>query len=100
MTAEFPQGACTRGLEHVDGEWWYTVADVEQMTPFLLSPVSDGDRWMFVSSSGELTAGRGDVDQALFPYLTDDRLHASVGKSGPVTRIRVIANSDEVLWTP
>jgi hypothetical protein len=100
MTAEFHQGARTSGLEQIDGEWWYTVADVDRMAPFLMSLVSDGDRWMFVSSTGALTAGRGDADHALFPYVTDDRLHASAGRSGPVTRVRVVVDGDEVLWTP
>jgi hypothetical protein len=88
------------GLEEFDGEQWYTVADVDQMAPFLMSLVSDGDCWMFVSSSGALTAGRGDADHALFPYVTDDRLHASGGQVGPVTRLRVTVDGEEVLWMP
>jgi hypothetical protein len=88
------------GLEEFDGEQWYTVADVDQMAPFLMSLVSDGDCWMFVSSSGALTAGRGDADHALFPYVTDDRLHASGGQVGPVTRMRVTVDGEEVLWMP
>lgn len=88
------------GLEEFDGEWWYTVADVDQTAPFLMSLVSDGDRWMFASSSGALTAGRGDAGHALFPYVTDDLLHANGGQSGPVTRIRLDVGGDEVLWIP
>jgi hypothetical protein len=77
------------GLVEVDGEQFYRVTDVGRMAPFLMSVVSDGDRWMFVSSVGALTAGRGDAGCALFPYVTDDRLHASAGAVGPVTRLRV-----------
>jgi hypothetical protein len=88
------------GLEDVDGDQWYTVADVDRMEPFLMSLVSDGDCWMFVSSSGALTAGRGDATQALFPYVTDDRLHASAGQVGPVTRLRVVVDGEEILWIP
>ncbi len=90
----------TSGLVEFDGEQWYTIADVDRMAPFLMSLVSDGDRWMFVSSSGALTAGRGDASHALFPYVTDDRLHASGGQTGPVTRLRVTAAGGDVLWTP
>jgi hypothetical protein len=90
----------TSGLEEFDGEQWYTVADVDRMAPFLMSLVSDGDRWMFVSSSGALTAGRGDATHALFPYVTDDRLHAGGGQLGPATRLRVTRAGEEVLWTP
>jgi hypothetical protein len=103
MTAEFhPRSS---GLEQIDGEWCYTVVDADRMAPFLMSLVSDGDRWMFVSSSGALTAGRGDATQALFPYVTDDRLHANGGQSGPVTRLRVhvggaVGGDAGVLWIP
>ena len=97
----------TSGLEEFDGEQWYTVADVDRMAPFLMSVVSDGDCWMFVSSNGALTAGRGDATHALFPYVTDDRLHASAGHAGPVTRLRVTVagaggadDSEEILWVP
>ncbi len=90
----------TSGLVDFDGEQWYTIADVDRMAPFLMSLVSDGDRWAFVSSSGALTAGRGDASHALFPYVTDDRLHVSGGQTGPVTRLRVDAAGDDVLWTP
>jgi hypothetical protein len=67
------------GLVDIDGEQFYRVTGVDRMPPFLMSVVSDGDRWMFVSSGGALTAGRGDASCALFPYVTDDRLHASAG---------------------
>jgi hypothetical protein len=81
-----------------DGERWYTVHDVDRMPPFLMSIVSDGDRWMFLSSSGGVTAGRRDATQALFPYETDDRLHDLGGLNGPATTIRVLDDSDE--WHP
>ena len=81
-----------------DGERWYTVHDVDRMPPFLMSIVSDGDRWMFLSSSGGVTAGRRDATQALFPYETDDRLHDLGGLNGPATTIRVLDDGDE--WHP
>lgn len=91
------------GLEEFDGEQWYTVADVDRLEPFLMSVVSDGDCWMFVSSNGALTAGRGDATQALFPYVTDDRLHASAGRVGPATRLRIDrtgSDGPDPLWVP
>ena len=84
-------------LVEIDGEGFYAVPDFDQMPPFLMSVVSDGDRWMFVSSSGALTAGRGDATGALFPYETDDRLHQAAGEVGPVTAIRV---SSPAVMTP
>ena len=89
-------GSVSEGLVEIDGELHYRVVDVDRMAPFLMSVVSDGDRWMFVSSGGALAAGRGDASRSLFPYVTDDRLHAAAGATGPVTRIRV----DGELWRP
>jgi hypothetical protein len=88
------------GLVEIDGESYYGVSAVDRMPPFLMSVVSDGDRWMFVSSTGALTAGRADASCALFPYVTDDRLHATAGRVGPVTALRVSAGDGDLLWIP
>jgi hypothetical protein len=88
------------GLVEVDGAAFYAVPDVDRMAPFLMSVVSDGDRWMFVSSTGTLTAGRRDASAALFPYETDDRLHVAAGTVGPVTRLRVAGPGGERDWHP
>ena len=87
------------GLIDIDGAGFYHVPDVDRIPPFLMNVVSDGDRWMFVSSSGALTAGRVDASRALFPYETDDRIHRAAGSVGPATRIRVIDQGSEV-WRP
>jgi hypothetical protein len=55
---------------------------------------------MFVSSTGGLTAGRGDASRALFPYETDDRLHHAAGTVGPATAIRALTHHDGQLWRP
>ena len=88
------------GLVEIDGDAHYCIVDVDEMAPFLMSLVSDGDRWMFVSSSGALTAGRGDASQALFAYVTDDRLHASGGAVGPLTLLRVETARGTRAWRP
>ena len=82
------------GIEH------YRIDGTERMDPFLMTVVSDTDLWMFVSSTGALTAGRIDADHALFPYETDDRLHRAAGLAGPVTMIARTIGSDRVLWRP
>jgi hypothetical protein len=100
VTEETTTRPLAEGLVEIDGEELYRVPDVDRMPPFLMSVVSDGDRWMFVSSVGPLTAGRGDVRAALFPYETDDRLHHAVGTIGPVTRLRVATRDGDVRWRP
>ncbi len=102
MTATSAQAApwaIDEGIVEVGDESYYAVTDIGHMTPFLTSVVSDGDRWMFVSSTGALTAGRRDPATALFPYETDDRLHLAAGTAGPVTAVRVRGDGD-TLWRP
>ena len=93
-------GGVSGGLTVVDGVEYYRIDGVEQMRPFLMTVVSDGDLWMFVSSTGSLTAGRIDADHALFPYETDDRLHRNAGLTGPVTVIARTVDGRRQLWRP
>ena len=87
-------------LVDIDGERFYEIANVDAMPPFLLTVASDSDHWMFVSSTGSLTAGRRTPDQALFPYTTDDRLHDGADHTGPRTIIRVHGAGGVSLWEP
>ncbi len=98
LTIEDVRNVADEGLVEIDGEQHYRINGVDRMPPFLMSVVSDGDRWMFVSSSGALTAGRRDATQALFPYVTDDRLHGAGGTSGPVTALRIGGHGE--IWQP
>ena len=86
------------GLIEFDGQDFYCIPDVGRIPPFLMSIISDGDRWMFVSSSGGLTAGRQTSEHALFPYETDDRLHEAGRKVGPITSVRV--DGIDGIWKP
>jgi hypothetical protein len=88
--------AVTGGLVEADGRTWYRITDYDAMSPFLVSLVSDGDLWLFISSTGSLTAGRGSPDRALFPYYTDDRIHDGREDTGSVTVLLVGGQ----LWEP
>ena len=81
-----------------DGLTWYRIGNHDLLDPFLVNLVTPDDQWVFVSSSGALTAGRGKAENALFPYETDDRLHRSGGRAGPLTLIRVDGSGD--VWQP
>jgi hypothetical protein len=83
-------------FERRDGLEWYRIDHFDRLDPFLMTLVTPTDQWMFISSSGALTAGRHSAAHAIFPYETDDRLHRSGGRSGPVTIVRA---GDEV-WQP
>ena len=88
------------GPVEIGGERFYRIVNYDTMPPFLMSIVSDTDQWMFVSSTGALTAGRRDPDRALFPYYTDDRIHDSQDQTGGKTILRVTRGGRTNLWEP
>ena len=94
----------TKGVsgEFVDraGERYYRIRNVDEMPAFFVSVISSDDHWLFVSSTGGLTAGRVSPDTALFPYVPVDRIHESLPHTGPCTIVRV-HDADRVLyWEP
>lgn len=95
---------CPRKVEggHIDigGERFYRIVNYNAMPPFLMSLVSNSNHWMFVSSTGALTAGRRDPDHALFPYYTDDRIHDSQDQTGGKTILRVTRGGRTSHWEP
>jgi hypothetical protein len=85
----------------LDGEPYYRISNYQRLPSFLMNIPSDGDLWMFITSSGGLTAGRVDADGSLFAYETVDKLHDGHTHTGPITAIRVCRNGrPEVLWRP
>ena len=83
------------------GDEAYRISNYDHLPPFLMSVVSDSDHWMYLSSGGGLTAGRVDEENCLFPYETDDRLHAASGVTGPVTIVRAHTKDDRMtIWRP
>jgi hypothetical protein len=88
------------GQVEIGGERFYRIVNYDAMPPFLMSIVSDSDQWMFVSSTGALTAGRRDPDHALFPYYTDDRIHDSQDQTGGKTILLLARSGRTALWEP
>src|ERR1017187_2629155 len=84
----------------LDGESFYQIANYDRMRPFFMSIVSGADHWMFISSTGALTAGRCNADLALFPYYTDDKIHDSAEITGSKTLIIVEKQGRSHLWEP
>jgi len=82
------------------GERYYSIGNVDKMAPFFMSLVSDSDHWMFISSSGGLTAGRVSPETALFPYITVDRIYESTPHTGSKTLLRVDSNGQRYDWEP
>ena len=82
------------------GEQYYAIRNVDQMAPFFISLVSNSDHWLFVSSTGGLTAGRVSPDKALFPYITVDKIHESTPHTGSQTLISTVVNGKPREWEP
>lgn len=83
-----------------ENEQFYLLENYDAMPPFLMSIVSDSDHWMFISSSGGMTAGRKNSDHAIFPYYTDDKIHEASGSAGSKTILRIHRDDRVILWEP
>jgi hypothetical protein len=92
--------AVSGGFVDFDGERYYVIRNVDRIPPFFISVISSADHWLFVSSSGGLTAGRVSPETALFPYLPVDRIHESHPHTGSKTILRVGAQGRQVNWEP
>ncbi|MCW8346413.1 hypothetical protein MD535_10415 [Vibrio sp. ZSDZ65] len=84
-----------------DGERFYKISDVDQMSPFFISVVSASNHWFFISSTGALSAGRVRPENALFPYRSVDHIHESAHNTGAKTIIKVVQEGGaSLLWEP
>ncbi|MDH4021085.1 MAG: hypothetical protein OEU84_15950 [Xanthomonadales bacterium] len=83
-----------------DGEVFYKISNYHMMPAFFMSIVSGFDHWMFVSSSGGLSCGRGNPESSLFPYYTDDKIHDAGSTTGPQTIFLVNKDARTYLWKP
>jgi hypothetical protein len=87
-------------IVHLLGEQYYRIANYDQMPPFFMSLVSSADHWLFIASSGGLTAGRINAESALFPYETEDKITAHSELTGSKTIVHVTRNGRTHLWEP
>jgi hypothetical protein len=91
----------SEGYVELFGRRFFRIDEYDRMAPFFMTVVGAGDVWLFVSSTGGLTAGRVAPDSALFPYYTDDKVAESAGRTGGLSLLRVTRpGSGEVLWEP
>lgn len=85
---------------HLLGEAYYRISHYDHMPPFFMSLVSSSDHWLFISSSGGLSAGRVNADSALFPYETVDKITAHSELTGGKTIFLVTQAGRTRLWEP
>ncbi len=81
-------------------EQYYRIAHYDQLPPFFISIVSSSDHWLFISSSGGLSAGRMHAESALFPYYTADKITENSEHTGVKTLLLVQRGERTCLWEP
>jgi hypothetical protein len=84
----------------LNGERFYKISNMDALEPFFISLVSSSDHWLFIASTGGLTAGRVSAEQALFPYYTVDRVTENYDNTGNVAVLRVTRAGRRHLWEP
>jgi hypothetical protein len=83
---------------NMEGERFYAIRNIQNMSPFFISLISDSDHWLFVSSTGGLTAGRVSPETALFPYAPVDKIHESIGNTGCKTMLQINKHGQDFKW--
>ncbi len=90
----------TGGFTEMGDDRYYKIENVDSMAPFFISVVSSSDHWLFISSTGCLSAGRIRPENALFPYRSVDHIHESAENTGSKTVFRVPTQAGVVNWEP
>src|SRR5512141_1335807 len=88
--------------EFVDmlGDKFYKIQNYDRLAPFFMSIISSSNHWLFISSTGGLTAGRVSAEQALFPYYTEDKLSENYENTGAKSILQVTRGERTSLWEP
>ncbi len=84
----------------IEGDKYYQIANADQMKAFFISVVSASDHWLFISSTGSLSAGRIRPENALFPYKSVDYIHESAENTGSKTIVKVQTENGCKQWEP
>lgn len=84
----------------VEGEHFYRIRHFDLLADFFISLVSYANHWLFISSSGALTAGRTHSGSALFPYYTEDKIAESAQVTGHRAVFLVSQSGKTRYWEP
>ena len=94
----FSQDEANGEIIEFDQRAWYRIENYDAMPAFFMTITNPDNLWMFISSSGGLTAGRINKDHALLPYTTDDKITESTAHSGPISRFIVTRSGKQQIW--
>jgi hypothetical protein len=95
-----PEQEVRGGFVDMLGEKFYKIENYDRLEPFFMSIASSSDHWLFISSTGGLTAGRNSAEQSLFPYYTDDKLTENNENTGSKSILLVTCGGRTSLWEP
>ena len=84
----------------IEGETYYCIHNYDLMPPFFINLVSSSDHWIFISSTGGLSAGRRNAESALFPYYTVDKITENSANTGHVAVLLVQKENITYRWEP
>jgi hypothetical protein len=85
----------------LDGRRFYQISAYDQIPPFFMTLVGASNLWVFISSTGGVTAGREHAERALFPYSTEDKVTEGAGRTGGLSILRVgLPDGSVVCWLP
>jgi hypothetical protein len=82
------------------GESFYKIQNYDEIEPFFMSIISSSDHWLFISSTGGLTAGRVSAEQSLFPYYTEDKITENSENTGNKAILLVRRDQRTSIWEP
>lgn len=94
-SATLPSSIVKRG-----DDTYVVIEDYDEIPPFFCMITTDADLWLFVSSTGNLTAGRKDPDASILPYETVDKIHDNGHNNGPFAIFRWQENGQYHFWEP
>lgn len=81
-------------------EDYYRIRHYDKLAPFFISLISASNHWLFISTTGGLSAGRADANHALFPYYTVDKITENHEHTGSKTLILLTTDEGKLLWEP
>ena len=100
-TAQKPLPVLASGeMISLDDEPFYVIRNADAIDPFFISLTSSSDHWLYIASTGGLTAGRVSAEQALFPYYTVDKVTENYENTGALAIFLVRRLDRWQLWEP
>ena len=95
-----PAGKSDGEYVEIEGERFYRISHYDAMDDFFITLISATNHWLFISTSGGLTAGRANSESALFPYYTEDKIRDSADVTGHKAVFLVTKEARTSYWEP